>query len=246
MSLCGTEEEVEPDAAAPLWPLVEGLALWSVELGEVELCEDELEGEVDCEEEDDGEVALWSDCGIVEVELLLEDGLELLLGLVDDELLEGDVLCELLLEGDVLCEVLLEGDVLWELLLEDDGLVVLWSDCGIADEFELLLEGEPLVEELPLTDEFDWLLVAGLVDWSLLLVLGAAELEAEDDGAWLLEDGNWSELCGWAAVGFCAGLCWAAGVCVWSGKVFGVVGAWVAVLWASAKPALIASTIPSL
>jgi len=58
MSLCGTEEEVEPDAAAPLWPLVEGLALWSVELGEVELCEDELEGEVDCEEEDDGEVAL--------------------------------------------------------------------------------------------------------------------------------------------------------------------------------------------
>lgn len=68
----------------------------------------------------------------------------------------------------MLCELLVEGEVLCELLLEDDGLVVLWSDCGIADEFELLLdgllEGELLVEELPFTDELDWLLVAGLVD----------------------------------------------------------------------------------
>jgi hypothetical protein len=58
MSLCGTEEEVEPDAAAPVWPLLEGLALWSVELDELELGEDELEGDADWEEEVEGEVAL--------------------------------------------------------------------------------------------------------------------------------------------------------------------------------------------
>jgi hypothetical protein len=58
-------------------------------------------------------------------------------------------------------------------LLEAEGADELWSDCGIADELELLLEGEVLcgllegellVEELPFTDELDWLLVAGLVD----------------------------------------------------------------------------------
>jgi hypothetical protein len=190
MSLCGTEE-LEP-AAAPVWPLLEGLALWSVELGEDELDEDELDGEVDWEEEVEGEVELWSDCGIVEVELLLE--------------------------GDVL----LEGEALWELEVD-----------------ELLLP----------TPELDWLLAAGLEDWSLLLlvlVLGAAELGAEDDGVWLLEAGGiWSD-CGWADVGFCVVLCCADGVCVWSGKVLGVLGACVVVLWASAKPALIASTIPNL
>jgi hypothetical protein len=58
------------------------------------------------------------------VELLLEDGLELLLGLVDDELLEGEVLCE---------------------LLEAEGAELLWSDCGIV-EVELLLEGDVLLE----------------------------------------------------------------------------------------------------
>jgi hypothetical protein len=236
MSLCGTEE-LEP-AAAPVWPLLEGLALWSVELGEDELDEDELDGEVDWEEEVEGEVELWSDCGIVEVELLLEDGLELLLGLADDELLEGEVLCE---------------------LLEAEGAELLWSDCGIV-EVELLLEGDVLLEgealwelevdELLLpTPELDWLLAAGLEDWSLLLlvlVLGAAELGAEDDGVWLLEAGGiWSD-CGWADVGFCVVLCCADGVCVWSGKVLGVLGACVVVLWASAKPALIASTIPNL
>jgi hypothetical protein len=233
ISLCGIELEPEAEAPlwlddaplwpaeAPLWPLVEGVELW----------DEELEGEVDWD--DEGEVALWplELLGLVLCELLEDDGLVVLWSDWGREelelLLEGDVLWELL-DGDALCELLLEGEVLCELLL-DDGVVALWSDCGIADEFELLLDGllddELLVEELPLTDGLDWLL---------------------DDGAWLLEEGNWSELCGWAAVGFCAGLCWAAGVCVWSGKVFGVVGACVAVLWASAKPALIASTIPSL
>ncbi|HWC17596.1 MAG TPA: hypothetical protein VG498_11320 [Terriglobales bacterium] len=45
MSLCGTPEELEADD--PVWPLL-------LELG---VLEDELEGEVDCEEEE-GEVAL--------------------------------------------------------------------------------------------------------------------------------------------------------------------------------------------
>jgi hypothetical protein len=68
----------------------------------VEDVEEELEGEVDCDDEVEGDVALWS------VELL------------------GAVLCELL----------------------EAGGVVLWSDCGIADEFELLLDGEVLCELL--------------------------------------------------------------------------------------------------
>jgi hypothetical protein len=33
-------------------------------------------------------------------------------------------------------------------LLEAEGGVVLWSDCGIAEELELLLEGDVLCEVL--------------------------------------------------------------------------------------------------
>lgn len=49
MSLCGTPE-AELEEAAPVCPLVllDGFALWSAE--------DELEGEVDCEELEEGEV----------------------------------------------------------------------------------------------------------------------------------------------------------------------------------------------
>lgn len=53
-----------------------------------------------------------------------------------------------------------------------DGAV--WSDCGIAEGLDVL---------------------DGLVDWSLLLVLGAAEDGAVADGVWLVA-GVWSELCG--------------------------------------------------
>ena len=77
----------------------------------VEDVEEELEGEVDCDDEVEGDVALWS------VELL------------------GAVLCELLeAAGGVVLwsdcgiaefELLLDGEVLCELLLEFDGAVVL-------------------------------------------------------------------------------------------------------------------------
>jgi hypothetical protein len=83
--------------------------------------EDELEGEVDCEDELEGEVALWL------LELLGDVLCELLEAEGADELWSdcGIDELELLLEGDVLCGLLDEGDVLCELLLEDDGLVVL-------------------------------------------------------------------------------------------------------------------------
>jgi len=102
--------------------------------------EDELEGEVDCEEELEGDVALWlvEPLGDVLCELLDAEGADELwsdCGIADE--------LELLLEGAVLCE-----------LLEAEGGVVLWSDCGIADELELLLDG--LLE--------GELLAAGLVD----------------------------------------------------------------------------------
>ena len=70
--------------------------------------------------------------------------------------------------------------------------MLLWSDCGTA-ELELL---DGLVELCEPTDE---LLVDGLAVCPLLLVLvlGAAvlELEDDDDGVWLLEEGSWSD-CG--------------------------------------------------
>jgi len=79
-----------------------------------------------------------------------------------------------------------EGEVLCELLEEDDGAELdegeLWSDWGSVDVLELLLE------ELPFTDGLDWLLLGAAVDWSLLLLeLGAADVDDEEDGVWLLE-----------------------------------------------------------
>ena len=73
----------------------------------------------------------------------------------------------MLCEGDALCE-----------LLGADGVELLWSDCGMV-ELELLDDG---------------LAVCPLL---LVLVLGAAvlELEDDDDGVWLLEEGSWSD-CG--------------------------------------------------
>jgi len=79
---------------------------------------------------DEGELELWSDCGMLDV---LE--------------LEGEVL--------LLAPVELDGELLepdW--LLEADGAELddgeLWSDCGNVEELEL--EGEVALE-------FDWLLV---------------------------------------------------------------------------------------
>lgn len=65
--------------------------------------------------------------------------------------------------------------MLWE-LLEADGAELLWSDCGTV---ELLDDGLAVCPVL------------------LVLVLGAAvlELEDDDDGVWLLVDGVWSD-CG--------------------------------------------------
>ena len=97
-------------------------------------------------------------------------------------------------------------------LLEADGAVVLWSDCGSA-ELELLdgvaeeLLGHGQVFELPEdAGAVLWsdcgsveLELPGVTVWPLLLVLvlGAAVLELEDDdeGVWLLEDGSWFD-CG--------------------------------------------------
>jgi hypothetical protein len=64
-------------------------------------------------------------------------------------------------------------------LLGAEGAELLWSDCGVE-----LLDG--LLE--------DGLAVCPLL---LVLVLGAAvlELEDDDDGVWLLEEGSWSD-CG--------------------------------------------------
>lgn len=77
--------------------------------------------------------------------------------------------------------------------------MLLWSDCGSV-ELELLdgllVDGLALCELLDPTEE---LLVLGLAVCPLLLVLvlGAAvlELEDDDDGAWLLVAGVWSD-CG--------------------------------------------------
>jgi len=117
--------------------------------------------------------------------------------LCEAELLEFDVLLDgdALVDGDVLCvaEELLEG--------------VVWSDCGIAELLELLLEG--------------------LVAWSLLLVLGVVDDGAELEVDWLLVDGT-SEVCA-GVDGFCVPVC-ADDVVLWSGNVLGVVGDWVDVL----------------
>jgi len=89
--------------------------------------------------------------------------------------------------------------------VELEGAVLLWSDCGSV-ELELLLDGldellllDGLAELLELCEPTDELLEDGLAVCPLLLVLvlGAAvvELEDDDDGVWLLVDGSWSD-CG--------------------------------------------------